>query len=133
MRMLLLTSAKIVGLIGIGTIIGRIVGGFLLDRMDGRLVATSNETGEVVVWSAAPGEPLLRLAPGALVMQVQFTADGVYGTSEANFAVGLDLSGDRFVGARVTEEEEQDYTLGCLAVSRQRHQVKVDGKKSSSP
>ncbi len=42
---------------------------------DGRLVATSNETGEVVVWSAATGEPLLRLAPGALVMQVQFTAD----------------------------------------------------------
>ncbi len=42
---------------------------------DGRLVATSNESGEVVVWSAATGEPLLRLAPGALVMQVQFTAD----------------------------------------------------------
>ncbi|MEZ5742282.1 MAG: MFS transporter [Sphingomonadaceae bacterium] len=35
----LVDAAKIVGLIGIGTIIGRIVGGFLLDRMDGRLVA----------------------------------------------------------------------------------------------
>ena len=28
-----------------------------------------------------------------------------------------------------TEEEEQDYTLGCLAVSRQRHQVKVEGEE----
>ena len=27
------------------------------------------------------------------------------------------------------EEEEQDYTLGCLAVSRRRHQVKVDGEE----
>ncbi len=27
------------------------------------------------------------------------------------------------------EEEEQDYTLGCLAVSRQRHQVNVDGEE----
>lgn len=27
------------------------------------------------------------------------------------------------------EEEEQDYTLGCLAVSRQRHQVKVGGEE----
>ena len=28
-----------------------------------------------------------------------------------------------------TEEEEQDYTLGCLTVSRQQHQVKVDGEE----
>lgn len=28
-----------------------------------------------------------------------------------------------------TEEEEQDYVLGCLTVSRKRHQVKVDGEE----
>ena len=28
-----------------------------------------------------------------------------------------------------TEEEEQDYTLGCLAVSSQRHHVKVEGEE----
>ena len=27
------------------------------------------------------------------------------------------------------EEEEQDYVLGCLTVSRKRHQVKVDGEE----
>ena len=35
----LLIAAEIVGFIGIGVIVGRIVGGFLLDRMDGRYVA----------------------------------------------------------------------------------------------
>lgn len=28
-----------------------------------------------------------------------------------------------------TEEEEQDYVLGCLTVSRKKHQVKVDGEE----
>lgn len=28
-----------------------------------------------------------------------------------------------------TEEAEQDYVLGCLTVSRQKHQVKVDGEE----
>lgn len=28
-----------------------------------------------------------------------------------------------------TEEEEQEYVLGCLTVSRQRHQAKVDGEE----
>ena len=28
-----------------------------------------------------------------------------------------------------TEEVEQDYVLGCLTVSRQKHQVKVDGEE----
>ena len=35
----LLAAAEIAGLIGLGTIFGRLIGGFLLDRMDGRYVA----------------------------------------------------------------------------------------------
>ena len=35
----LLDAAKLAGLIGIGTIVGRLVGGFLLDWIDGRFVA----------------------------------------------------------------------------------------------
>lgn len=35
----LVDAAEVVGLIGIGTIIGRLVGGVLLDRIDGRFVA----------------------------------------------------------------------------------------------
>ncbi|AMO70530.1 MFS transporter [Sphingorhabdus sp. M41] len=35
----LIAAAEVAGLIGIGTIIGRIVGGLLLDRIDGRFVA----------------------------------------------------------------------------------------------
>ena len=35
----LTTAAEIAGLIGIGTITGRVLGGFLLDHMDGRFVA----------------------------------------------------------------------------------------------
>lgn len=35
----LITAAKVAGLIGIGTITGRLAGGFLLDRIDGRYVA----------------------------------------------------------------------------------------------
>jgi MFS family permease len=35
----LIAAAEVAGLIGIGTITGRIVGGFLLDRIDGRFVA----------------------------------------------------------------------------------------------
>jgi MFS family permease len=37
----LLRAAEIVGLIGIGTIAGRVFGGFLLDLLDGRIVATA--------------------------------------------------------------------------------------------
>lgn len=35
----LIAAAEVAGLIGVGTIIGRILGGFLLDRMDARFVA----------------------------------------------------------------------------------------------
>ena len=35
----MIAAAEVVGLIGIGTITGRILGGFLLDRIDGRFVA----------------------------------------------------------------------------------------------
>ena len=35
----LIAAAEVAGLIGIGTIAGRIIGGFLLDRIDGRYVA----------------------------------------------------------------------------------------------
>lgn len=35
----LIAAAEVAGLVGIGTITGRIVGGFLLDRIDGRFVA----------------------------------------------------------------------------------------------
>ena len=36
----LLDAAEIVGLIGVGTIVGRFLGGIMLDRIDGRVVAT---------------------------------------------------------------------------------------------
>lgn len=38
-------AAEIAGLMGIGTIIGRLVGGFLLDRIDGRFVACGSALG----------------------------------------------------------------------------------------
>lgn len=41
----LIAAAKIAGLIGIGTITGRILGGFLLDRIDGRYVAVGCAVG----------------------------------------------------------------------------------------
>ena len=41
----LLAAAEIAGLIGIGTIFGRILGGVLLDRIDGRYVAVLSGTG----------------------------------------------------------------------------------------
>jgi len=41
----LIDAAEIVGLIGIGTIIGRIVGGLLLDRIDGRYIASGCTVG----------------------------------------------------------------------------------------
>jgi MFS family permease len=41
----LIDAAKVAGLIGIGTITGRIFGGFLLDRIDGRFVAVGCAVG----------------------------------------------------------------------------------------
>lgn len=44
----LIDAAKIAGLIGIGTIIGRAAGGFLLDRIDGRFVAVGCALGATI-------------------------------------------------------------------------------------
>jgi MFS family permease len=68
----ILEAAKIGGLIGIGTIIGRVVGGVLLDLLDGRLVAT------------ACGMAAL-LSAGILLA----TEQSVWGASIACFFLGL--------------------------------------------
>lgn len=70
------TAAEIAGLIGIGTITGRILGGFLLDHMDGRFVAvgcgiSAMTMASILLWtdqSAAAASVacfLLGLAAGA--------------------------------------------------------------------
>ncbi|WP_340589005.1 MFS transporter [Erythrobacter alti] len=57
----LIAAAKIAGLIGIGTITGRILGGFLLDRIDGRYVAVGcavGALGSAAIFLATDQSPL---------------------------------------------------------------------------
>ena len=81
--------------------------------------------------------------PGKLRYAVHVFAKG----SEYDTVKGLDSGADDYIPkpfrmmelvSRVkallrraghTEEVEQDYVLGCLTVSRQKHQVKVDGEE----
>lgn len=74
----LIVAAEVAGLIGIGTITGRIVGGFLLDRIDGRFVAMGCALGALFAAIIFLATDQSRLAASIACLMLGLTAGAEY-------------------------------------------------------
>lgn len=101
----LIAAAEIVGLIGIGTIIGRIVGGVLLDYIDGRYVAIGCAVGALSTAIILLGTDQSTTAASVACLLLGFTAGAEYDAcayltskhfSQRNFAALFGLLGGLF-------------------------------------
>lgn len=90
-------AAEIAGLIGVGTIIGRIAGGLLLDRIDGRYVAVGSGFGAFV-------------AAAVLLAMGQDSAAGFF----ACFMLGLAAGAELDACAYLTTRHFQPQNFGTL-------------------
>lgn len=101
----LIAAAEIVGLIGIGTIIGRIVGGVLLDYVDGRYVAIGCAVGALSTAMILLNTDQSIAAASVACLLLGFTAGAEYDAcayltskhfSQRNFAALFGLLGGLF-------------------------------------
>ena len=74
----LIAAAEVAGLVGIGTIIGRIVGGLLLDRIDGRFVAMGCALGALSAASILLATNDSTLAASIACLMLGLTAGAEY-------------------------------------------------------
>ena len=74
----LVAAAEVAGLIGIGTITGRIVGGFLLDRIDGRFVAMGCAVGALSAAGILLATDQSTLAASIACLMLGLTAGAEY-------------------------------------------------------
>ena len=74
----LIAAAEVAGLIGIGTITGRIVGGFLIDRIDARFVAVGCGVGALISASTFLATDNSTLAASIACVMLGLTAGAEY-------------------------------------------------------